>query len=256
MGVSEKNQLDEKGSSRRKFLKNSGVAAGGVVVGGVLGGLVGFGKDKEPASSTATQPAENKSASNPNMALMYFTPDQLAITEAAVERIFPEDENGPGAKELLVGYYIDHQLALGWGTGAKDYTSGPFFPGEPTQGYQSSLNKQQIFDIGLQAMEKHSVSSFEKSFVDLTEEEQDTVLTDFDEDKVKMKGVTAAYFFSVLRAATIEGVYADPLYGGNAGMEGWKMKNFPGHQMSYKDMIDSEEFIEMEPKSLNSQHSH
>ena len=32
---------------------------------------------------------------------MYFTPDQYRITEAAAERIFPKDENGPGAKELL-----------------------------------------------------------------------------------------------------------------------------------------------------------
>ena len=34
-------------------------------------------------------------------------------------------------------------------------------------------------------------------------------------------------------------------------MEGWKMKNFPGNQMSYSDEIE-EEFTKMEPKSLSS----
>ena len=59
---------------------------------------------------------------------MYFTPEQYRTTEAAAERIFPKDKNGPGAKELLVAYYIDHQLAGGWGMGAKEYISGPFYP--------------------------------------------------------------------------------------------------------------------------------
>ncbi|WP_390217059.1 gluconate 2-dehydrogenase subunit 3 family protein [Halobacillus seohaensis] len=65
-----------------------------------------------------------------------------------------------------------------------------------------------------------------------------------------MKHVSSLYFFELLRSATISGTYADPLYGGNANMEAWKMKNFPGSQMSYLKEIESEEFIEMEPNSL------
>ena len=38
-------------------------------------------------------------------------------------------------------------------------------------------------------------------------------------------------------------------------MEGWKMKNFPGHQMSFLNIIE-EEFTVIEPAALNSQHSH
>jgi len=33
-------------------------------------------------------------------------------------------------------------------------------------------------------------------------------------------------------------------------MDGWRMKEFPGSQMSYLEEIDSEEFIEYEPSSL------
>jgi gluconate 2-dehydrogenase gamma chain len=57
-------------------------------------------------------------------------------------------------------------------------------------------------------------------------------------------------FFGLLRSATIEGVYADPLYRGNRGMEGWKMKNFPGHQHQYIDRIDTGSFEEIDPQSL------
>ena len=72
---------------------------------------------------------------------------------------------------------------------------------------------------------------------------------------MELKGVSSAHFFGVLRTATIEGAYADPLYGGNANMEGWKMKNFPGHQMSFLDIIEKE-FTKIEPMALNSQHKH
>lgn len=251
--MSEKNvPILDKRSSRRTFIKNSGLTVGGVVLGGALGSLLG--KD----SSTQTQEIAVNSeaiASNANIALMYFTPDQYRITEAASERIFPKDENGPGAKELLVAYYIDHQLSGAWGMGSKEYSSGPFFPGEDTQGYQGRQNRQQIFEIGLKGIEDQSLKTYEKSFIDLSEEEQDAILSEFADGNVKLKGISSAHFFGVLRTATIEGAYADPLYGGNANMEGWKMKNFPGHQMSFVNIIEKE-FTKIEPMALNSQHKH
>ncbi len=186
---------------------------------------------------------------------MYFTPEQFSITEAATERIFPADDNGPGAKDLLVAYYIDHQLAGTWGLRSNEYTKGPFYPGEPTQGYQGRLNRQEIFNIGLKGLQDHSLKTYNKKFPELTNEEQDAVLTEFADDKVALKGTTAKTFFGILRAGTIEGAYADPLYGGNKGMEGWKMKNFPGHQMTYLNIIDKE-YAVIEPLALNSQHKH
>ncbi|MDN4493407.1 gluconate 2-dehydrogenase subunit 3 family protein [Ureibacillus aquaedulcis] len=255
--MSEKGQnFTEKKSTRRNFLKNSGLTIGGVVLGGAVGSLLGKDNATVTEETGHQQHAAETSSSNTNAALMFFSPEQFQITEAAVERIFPADDNGPGAKELLVAYFIDHQLASGWGTGAKEYTSGPFFPGEGTQGYQSSLNRQDVFTIGLAALESQSKATYEKSFIELSEEEQDAVLTEFDDGKVKMKGVSSDFFFSLLRSTTIEGVYADPLYGGNANMAGWKMKNFPGHQMSFMSMIEKDEVIKLDPIPLSSQHGH
>lgn len=245
------NPILDKRSSRRTFIKNSGLTVGGVVLGGALGSLL----VKDEKNTTEKNVHSEATAFNANVALMYFTPDQYRITEAAAERIFPADENGPGAKELLVAYYIDHQLAGAWGMGSKEYTTGPFFQGEATQGYQGRQNRQQIFEIGLKGIQDQSLKTYDKSFIELSEEEQDAILSEFADGNVELKGISSAHFFGVLRTATIEGAYADPLYGGNANMEGWKMKNFPGHQMSFVNIIEKE-FTKIEPMALNSQHKH
>ena len=238
--------------SRRNFLKNAGIAVGGIVIGGGI--VAGITKDNtsKPASTPA-DPHKMETPTNYNKALMFFTPEQFKVIEAATERIFPKDENGPGAEELLVAYFIDHQLAGAWGNGSKEYTQGPFFKGEPTQGYQSHLTKQDIFQIGIKGFQDQAMSKSNKPFYELSNEEQDDILASFEKDEIQLKGISSAYFFAVLRGATLEGAYSDPLYGGNKNMDGWKMKNFPGHQMSYINIIDKE-FTKITPKSLNSQH--
>ncbi|HHY74766.1 MAG TPA: gluconate 2-dehydrogenase subunit 3 family protein [Bacillus bacterium] len=239
----------QKKYSRRSFLKNSGFTIGGLAIG--AGITSQFTKTKEV---TKEVPVEKIVENNANRALMYFSPQQYRIVDAAAERVFPEDENGPGAKKLNVAYFIDHQLASAWGTRGKEYTMGPFIKGEATQGYQGHLNRQQIFDIGLKGLHDHSMKTYQKPFEELAPEQQDEILIAFEADQVELKGVTASYFFSQLRSVTIEGVYADPMYGGNYQMEGWKMKNYPGHQMSYTKIIEDATFHVIKPASLNSQH--
>lgn len=245
------NKEEQKRYSRRNFLKNSGLTIGGLAVGAGIGSQ--FRKTKE-VEVTKEVPVEKIVENNANRALMYFSPQQFRIAEAAAERIFPEDELGPGAKKLNVAYFIDHQLASSWGTRGREYTMSPFFKGEATQGYQGHLNRQQIFDIGLQGLHDYSQKTFQKPFEQLTAEEQDQVLIAFEQDQVELKGISASSFFAQLRTVTIEGVYADPMYGGNNQMEAWKMRNYPGHQMTYAQIIDSEEFQVIKPQSLNSQH--
>jgi len=244
-------------SSRRKFLRNSGYVAGGVVGGSILGSLIGTGSfgnhNKESEPATAQKQPEPVNFSR---ARMFFTKQKdFDVLSAATERIFPEDENGPGAILLGVPYFIDHQLASGYGNNEKEYMQGPFYPGTAYQGYQSRLKRNEIFLQGVQVIERESQKAFKASFTELEGEQQDEILTKFQNNEVKMKGVTSSAFFELLRSATLAGAYADPLYGGNDNMEGWKMKEYPGNIMSYINEIESEKFIEMEPQSL-SDHSH
>ncbi|MFE5320366.1 gluconate 2-dehydrogenase subunit 3 family protein [Paenibacillus sp. NPDC056579] len=251
------NTNEPQSNSRRKFLKYSGVALGGVVVGGVVGTAItkGFNRTVEPSKQPETTPIQP--AADYNQALMFFNQEQFRLTEAITERIFPKDELGPGAKELGVAYFIDHQLGGQWGINARDYMMGPFQAGEVTQGNFPNVRRHELFTMGLQGIQNLSQSKYKKSFLDLGEAEQDEVLKAMEAgNDIKLYGSTGPVFFKMLQNFTMEGVYSDPLYGGNKNMMGWKMKNYPGNQMSYLDVIDKKEFVKMEPQSLRDHLSH
>ncbi|WP_160725285.1 gluconate 2-dehydrogenase subunit 3 family protein [Bacillus sp. USDA818B3_A] len=246
--------------SRRKFIQNSSYAAGGIIGGGLLGSLGGFlGKEIFGHKTATTSTTQTKSVADEsyNHAFMYFTnPATFEVLKSAIERIYPEDENGPGATGLGVHFFIDHQLAGAYGQNAREYMQGPFAPGSNFQGYQSPLKRHQVFDVGLDALQTYSQKQYKKDFPDITDEQKDTTLKAFAEDKVQLKGVTSKTFFSMLRALTLEGVYSDPLYGGNRNMQGWKMKKYPGSQMAYIQQIESKKFQSIKPQSLNKHFNH
>lgn len=240
----------EKPITRRSFLKKSGITLGGLAIGGILASCNPT-KDK-----TNTEEVNNKQKTeNYNLALMYFTQEQFQIVEAATERIFPADENGPGAKDLGVAFFIDHQLSSDWGFNAREYMQPPFYKGEKVQGYQGRLRRREIFDIGLRELQNHSLTKYKKNFIELSEEEQDGILTDFADDKVNVTTISASGFFNMLRSSTLEGAYSDPMYSGNRNMDGWKMRNYPGSQMAYTKIIDKK-FTVIPPKSLKDHLKH
>ena len=46
----------------------------------------------------------------------YLTQPEVRFLDAAVARLIPADDLGPGAKEADVTCFIDRQLLSGWGT--------------------------------------------------------------------------------------------------------------------------------------------
>lgn len=245
---------ENKGISRRDFLKSTGIATGTLIGGGVIGGLIGYNVNKNGnvAGTRSGQNEEGAHGQN-NRGLMFFrNPTEFNILSQAVERIFPEDDLGPGAIGLGVPYFIDNQLAGNYGSNAKEYMQGPYYQGEPTQGYQSSLTRAEIFRQGIAKLDEEANRRFNKHFVDLEGGQMDEIITAFQKNEVDMKGVTSEFFFKLLRMATLEGAYADPIYNGNVNMDGWRMKGFPGHQMAYINEIENEKFTVIEPKSISS----
>lgn len=253
-------KLEEKKVSRRTFLKGTGLVVGGALGGGIVGGLITSAfsnKEKTVDTAADTDGAEHaaethvETVSDYNQALMYFTKEQYEIIEAAAERIFPADENGPGAKDLGVAFYIDHQLASPWGVNAGMYMQGPFLPGEPTQGEQSRMTKRQIYDMAIKAIDEWSQLKYSKKFVELAENQQDEVIAALEKGEINtFKGYSAKAFFNLFRGNVLEGLYSDPVYGGNRDMGGWKLKKYAGGQMSYAAYIDKDEVVELEPVSL------
>ncbi|MGX9135449.1 gluconate 2-dehydrogenase subunit 3 family protein [Rummeliibacillus sp. JY-2-4R] len=257
MSEKDKKQDHVDDNSRRSFLKNSGLTIGGLVIGGAFGGLLNMNNKPKAASNNGSSKMNmTQLTANPNVALMFFTQDQFNTTQAAADRIFPSDDNGPGAKELNAAIYIDHQLAGSYGINAKDYRFGPFLPGRETAVSQTRMLRKDIFLSGLAALDTYSQKNFKDKFQGLDAKKQDKVLTAFADGKVKLNGTTSTEFFNLLRILTIEGVYADPMYGGNQDMKGWSMRKYPGSRMSFTAQITNDKFENLKPESLNSHMSH
>ena len=243
-----KSPILDKRSSRRTFIKNSGLTVGGLVLGGALGSLIG-GKT-ETSTHTAGNETSHTTIDYSDTRLFFVRQKDFEALSAATELIYPEDDNGPGAVALGAPYFIDKQLASPWGTNADDYRKGPFKKGEVP------LNNSEIFLQGVRKLNEVAEKEHDGTlFKDLTEEQQIAILTSFQAGEVEMELVSSAVFFSSLRAATLQGCFSDPLYGGNKDMAGWKMKEFPGAQMSYTSYLDKEEFVLIEPISLGG-HKH
>jgi gluconate 2-dehydrogenase gamma chain len=244
-----------KNLSRRDFLKTSGVATGALIGGSLLGGLIGYNANNATTKPTDTKHGGHTETGTLDKGRMFFTSDrEFQVLSNATERIFPKDDLGPGAIELGVPYFIDSQLAGQYGSNSKEYMQGPFAVGAPTQGYQSRLSRAEIFRQGIAKMEAEASSRFDKGFSDLEGAQMDEILTAIQKDEIKMEGTTSTFFFRLLRTATLEGAYSDPMYRGNNNMDGWRMKEFPGHQMAYINVIDSEKFQKIEPQSLSGKH--
>jgi gluconate 2-dehydrogenase gamma chain len=200
---------------RREFLNLSAVSIGGVLV---------YSLDRKVFRLSAQT---NQSIRVP---LRFFSQAEALIVASVTACIFPSDGAGPGAREAGVAVYIDRQLAGPWGRDRHRYTQGPFEETPPREfGYQGSATPQQIYRQGLKEL---------KGFDRLEPAAQDQ----------KLKEIEASLFFSFLRQNTIEGMFCDPMHGGNIDMLGWQLIGFPGPRMSNLDDVDKHFGAAFRPK--------
>ncbi len=233
-------------TSRRKFLRTTGIAAGGVLGGAVLGGLFNPFQTKETSKEVIKEEVIDYSETR----LFFKQKIDFDVLSLATERIFPEDEHGPGAIKLGVPYFIDKQLAGSYGSNKFDYMKGPVQEVEVTSSYQTLMTRGEVFIEGVRKMNDESLKRHDANFYDLEGEQQDEILTAMEAGEIELRGVKGSTFFNLLRQMTIEGAYADPLYGGNKNMMGWKMKEHPGIRAGYSDLIEEDEFQLIEQMSL------
>ena len=181
----------------------------------------------------------------------YLSPQEVRFLDAAVERLIPTDELGPGGKDAGVTCYIDRQLCSTWGTHGRNYRSGPWLEGSPEQGFQSRLVPQEIYGVGIQEINHYCRVKYDKYFEFLSGEQQDEVLQALEQGKVELPSLSSKLFFDLLWRNTEEGFFADPMYGGNRGKAGWKLLGFPGVASSaYREHLDNPELYRAEPVSI------
>jgi len=211
--------------SRRDLLASTGFLLGGLTarattISGALPWRPNAGSPPEPA-----QPGP----------WLYLTLAEAAAVEALADRIIPPDSDTPGGKEAGCAVYIDRQLAGPYGRRAGFYLRPPFLPGGAQQGPQAETGPAQQYRAGLAALDRLCRSQRRgMPFVALPDAEKDEILAQMESGG---DGAEAQAFFELILKDVREGFFADPIYGGNRNMVGWRMIGFPGARYDYRDWV-------------------
>ena len=232
---------------RRAFLKSLGtVGATGVAA------MVSADAVAEPQAAPSPGGA---APAQPAVALHTYTflsPPEAAFVEAAVDRLIPADNLTPGGTDCGVATFIDRQLAGAWGSGDRMYLQGPWQKGTPTQGYQLPMTPAEFFRAGITATNAHCRKTYQKEFDRLSREQQVALLKELERGGVALDTLSSQQFFDLLLNLTMQGFFADPVYGGNRDKVAWKMIGFPGAIAIYSEHIKTyrNKRYDVEPTSI------
>jgi len=201
----------EHDAARRKFLV--GAAVGAVATTGFT--------PKAQAQEKAPSAPRASVQSNGDEHYAFFNDDDAATVAAFAERIMPGAPDKPGANDANVINYIDLALAGAY------------------------ADQQDFYRRGLAQLDEHCRKAHGRPFARLEAARQDEVIAALEQGKATgFAWPTAQAFFNTLRTHTMEGMFADPIYGGNKDFAGWRLVGFPGAQPVYTstDMRSADTF--------------
>jgi gluconate 2-dehydrogenase gamma chain len=125
---------------------------------------------------------------------------QWATLDAACERIYPSDAKAAGARDAKVITFIDAQLTQ-----------------PPVKAFTPLLK--------LGAMQLERLARREgKPYAQLSAPRQEAILQRV--QRSRLGRYSGGRFVRILLALTLEGMFSDPIYGGNRGGVGWKSIGF------------------------------
>ena len=185
-------ETDQEGQrlSRRGFVKTVRDSAFILILPQALGCRLFHGDEKLSASVT-------KEASLPDYQIKFLTTEEAATVEAVTARLIPSDQK-PGAKEATVVHFIDYMLVT------------------------SYASQQTYYRNALRQLNQLCQHRFKRPFTGLAEADQDEQLAQTERGEIP-DWKEAGDFFATIRAHTIEGMFSDPKYYGNAGRVGWQL---------------------------------
>jgi len=160
---------------------------------------------QNPPQAPAAAPAGAQSNGDERGA--FFNPDDAATVAAFAERLMPGAPGKPGANDADVLNYIDLALAGAY------------------------ADQQDFYRRGLAQLDAYCRTQQGKPFARLSAAQQDEVITALEQGKASgFSWPSPQAFFNTLRTHTMEGMFADPVYGGNKDFAGWRLVGFPGAQ--------------------------
>ena len=196
--------MSKQGVARREFLSGAALSVGAVAGAKLL---------PEASAQTHAQHAENTAPAPAHMHAngeghgAFFNDADAETVAAFAERLMPGAPGKPGARDAGVLNYIDLALA----------------------GAYADL--QDFYRRGFAQLDAHCRKTYDQPFVRLTAAQQDEVIGALEAGKAgEFDWPTAQAFFNTVRTHTMEGMFADPIHGGNKDFAGWRLIGFPGGQ--------------------------
>ncbi|MDH2184765.1 gluconate 2-dehydrogenase subunit 3 family protein [Pseudomonas sp. GD03651] len=184
-------------------------------------------------------------------ALAYLTAPEAQEVAAIFDRLIPEDELGMSASQAGCVVFLDRELAGPYGRAASTYRLGPFKEGTPEQGPQLRLTPAERYREALQRLGEYCHAKHGKPFSALAGEQQDNLLHAMEAGQQLLPAPLDASFFALLLQNVREGYLADPMYGGNRDMVGWRLIGFPGARYDYRPYLHKKgQRLDLEPVSL------
>jgi gluconate 2-dehydrogenase gamma chain len=208
---------------RRDFLKGAVIGTAALATGGTSAAQA-----QSQVAAAAPTPVDVEP-------LLTLTATEHAFIVAAVDTIIPADELSPAGSECGVAIFIDRQLAGAYGMGARLYREGPFPKAKPELGYQLALNPREFFRAGIESANAWTRETYGKDFDRLSGPDREAALKAMEDNKAPFPGFSSRTFFDALLQITMEGFFADPIYGGNRDMAAWKMVGYPGLPATYRE---------------------
>lgn len=229
---------------RRQLLREGGMVLGGAVAAGHVSGAVaiaGTGSDRLSKWRALMQATPVSVEDYRPVAL---NSGEMSTLVAAIDRIIPGDELGPGASESGVHVFIDSALA-------NDYAGVlPFY------------------QLGLSSLNLAAPSG---TFANEPAETQDAILAAFEAGAVvdvTDAGATPVStpvrtaqqlgalqeipqgFFQLMQEHTRQGMFGDPVHGGNRNFAGWDLINYPGIKLVWT-AAEMEIDVDVEPEHVS-----
>jgi gluconate 2-dehydrogenase gamma chain len=133
---------------------------------------------------------------------LYLTADEALLLSAICEQIIPADENGPGATQAGVIYYIDKQL------------NDVFIPNQIT------------YRNGLRNINETCLEMYSENFEDLQWDQQTAFLQRMEQNDLPgeyWQANSPSGFFNMMIRHTMQGFYGSPRHGGNKDYISYRM---------------------------------
>lgn len=140
-----------------------------------------------------------------------FSSAEADTVDAMLGRLIPADANGPGAIEARVLRFIDRAL------------SGDLADSRPA------------YTAGIAATNAYARTRFGSDFAALTAAQQNTILDEMERNVATGFTPGSRAFFDLLREHAVQGMFGDPVHGGNADFIGWDLIGFTGVKLTYAE---------------------